>query len=69
MGFGCESDGVAVARGLDEVTLVGLLVMPKLNFGFGASLVPLAGKAIVLGLALFSVDVDGLGFCGNEKIS
>lgn len=68
MGFGGPPDGVAAARGLDGVALVGLLVIPKLNFGFDASLVPLAGTALALGLELFSVEVGGLGFCPSEKI-
>jgi hypothetical protein len=68
MGFGGAPDGVAAARGLDGVTLVGLLVIPKLNFGFDASPVPLAGTALALGLELFSVEVGGLGFCPSEKI-
>ncbi len=68
MGFGGALDGMAAAGGLglDEVTLVGLLVIPKLNFGFDASLVPLAGTVLALGLELPSVDVGGLGFCANE---
>jgi hypothetical protein len=68
MGSGGALDGVAAARGLGGVTLVGLLVIPKLNFGFDASLVPLAGTALALGLELFSVKVGGLGFCPSEKI-
>jgi hypothetical protein len=64
IGFGGGSDGVAAARGPDGVTLVGLLVIPKSNFGFDASLVPPAGRALALGL---EVDIGGLGFCGNEK--
>jgi hypothetical protein len=59
---------VAAAGGLDEVTPAGLLVIPKLNFGFDASLVPPAGRPPAPGLELFSVDVGGLGFCGNENI-
>jgi hypothetical protein len=66
--FGGGLDGATTARGLDEVTLVGLLVIPKLNFGFDASLVPPAGRALALGLEVFSVDVGGLGFCANAKI-
>jgi len=68
MGFGGAPDGVAAARALDGVTLVGLLVIPKLNFGFDASLAPPAGTALALGLELFSVEVGGLGFCPSEKI-
>lgn len=67
IGFGAGSDGAAAAGGLDEVTIVGLLVIPKLNFGFDASLAPPAGRALALGLELFSADVGGLGFCGNAK--
>lgn len=66
--FGSASDGVAPAGGLDGVTLVGLLVIPKLNFGFDASLVPPTGTALALGLELFSVEVGGLGFCPSENI-
>jgi hypothetical protein len=68
VGFGGASDGVAAARGLDGVTLIGLLVIPKLNFGLDASLVSPVGTALALGLDLFSVDVGGLGFCPSEKI-
>jgi hypothetical protein len=68
IGFGGAPDVVEAARGLDEVTLVGLLVIPKLNFGFDASLVPPAGTALALELELFSVEVGGLGFCPSEKI-
>lgn len=68
MGFGGAPDGVAAARGLDAVTLVGLLVIPKLNFGFDASLVPPSGTALALGLELISVEVGGLGFCPSEKM-
>jgi len=65
MGFDGASDGMTAAGGLDEV---GLLVTPKLNFGFDASPVLPAGRALALGLELFSVDVDGLGFCPNGNI-
>jgi hypothetical protein len=68
MGFGGAPDGVAATRGLDAVTLVGLLAIPKLNFGFDASLMPPAGTALALGLELFSVEVGGLGICPSEKI-
>ena len=68
MGFAGASDGMAAARGLDGVTLVGLLVIPKLNFGFDASLVPPVGTAPVFGLELFSLDVGCLGICPCEKI-
>jgi hypothetical protein len=68
MGFGGAPDGVAAASGLDGVTLVGLVVIPKLNFGFDASLVPPAGTALALGLEIFSVEVGGFGFCPSEKI-
>jgi hypothetical protein len=61
-------NGVALATGLVEGILVGLLVIPKSNFGFDASPLPPAGRAPVRGLVLISVDVGGLGFCGNEKI-
>jgi len=66
--FGGGSDDATADKGLDEVTVVGLLVIPKLNFGFDASLPPPAGRALALGLEVFSVDVGGLGFCGNAKI-
>ena len=66
VGFGA-SDGVAAAGGLDGVTLVGLFVIAKLNFGFDASLVPPAGIVLALGLELFSLKVGGLGFCPSEK--
>ena len=66
--FGGASDGVAPARGLDGLTLFGLLVIPKLNFGFDASLVPPAGTALALVLELFSVEVGGLGFCPSENM-
>lgn len=65
--FGGGLDGATATGGL-EVILVGLLVIPKLNFGFDASLAPPAGRALALGLEVFSVDVGGLGFCGNAKI-
>ena len=68
IGFSGGSDGVEAARGLDGVTLVGLLVIPKLNFGLDASLVPPPGIALALGLVIFSVDVGGLGFCASENI-
>jgi hypothetical protein len=68
MSFGGASDGVAPARGLDGVTLVGLVVIPKLKFGFDASLVPPAGTALALALELFPVDVGGLGFCPSENM-
>ena len=67
VGFGGAPDGVAAARGIDGVTLVGLLAIPKLNFGFDASLVPPVGTALALELELFSVEVGGLGFCPREK--
>jgi hypothetical protein len=68
-GFDSESDpvGAGAAGGLDGVTLVGLLVIPKLNFGFIASAVPPAGRALAVGLALLLVDVGGLEGCENEK--
>lgn len=68
MGFGGASDGVPAAWGIDGVTLVGLIVIPKLNFGFDASLVLPAGTALALGLELFSVEVGGLEFCPSENI-
>ena len=71
IGFDSESDptgaGAAGAGGLDGVALVGLLVIPKLNFGFIASAVPPAGRALAVGLALLLVDVGGLEGCENEK--
>lgn len=70
MGFGGAPDSVGAARGLDGVTLVavvGLLVIPKLNFSFDPSPVPPAGTALALGLELFSVEVGGLGFCLSVK--
>jgi len=67
MGFGGAPDCVGAARGLEGVTLVGLLVIPKLKFGFDGSLVPPAGTALALGLELFSVEVGGLGFCPSVK--
>lgn len=59
--FGGGSDDATAAKGLDEVTVVGLLVIPKLNFGFDASLTPPAGRAPAVGLEVFPVDVGGLG--------
>jgi len=69
IGFDSESDpmGAGAAGGLDGVTLDGLLVIPKLNFGFIASAVPPAGRALAVGLALLLVDVGGLEACENEK--
>ena len=58
------SDVVGAAVGLDGVTAVGLLVIPKLNFGFGASL---AGTVLALGLGILLAVVTGLEGCENEK--
>lgn len=68
MSFGGASDGVAPVRGLDGVAVVGLVVIPKLNFGFDASLVPPAGTVLALVLELCSVEVGGLGFCPSENM-
>jgi len=67
-GFGGASDGMTAAGGFDDVTLVGLLVTPKLNFGFDASLVFPVGRGPALGLELFSEDVGGFGFCPNKNV-
>ena len=55
---------MGAAVGLDGVTAVGLLVIPKLNFGFDASL---AGTVLALGLEILLAVVAGLEGCGNEK--
>jgi hypothetical protein len=62
--FDDASDVVGAAVGLDGVTAVGLLVIPKLNFGFDASL---AGTVLALGLETLLAVVAGLEGCGNEK--
>lgn len=62
--FDDGSDVVGAAVELDGVTVVGLLVIPKLNFGFGASL---AGTVLVLGLEILLAVVTGLEVCENEK--
>ena len=64
IGFDDASDVVGAAVGLDRVTAVGMLVLPKLNFGFDASLaemVPVPGLEILLAV------VAGLEGCENEK--
>ena len=55
---------MGAAVGLDGVTAVGLLVIPKLNFGFDASL---AGTVLAIGLEILLAVVAGLEGCGNEK--
>lgn len=50
---------------MDGVREVGLLVIPKLNFGFDPSL---AGTVPALGLELLLAVVAGLEGCENEKI-
>ena len=62
--FDDASDVVGAAVGLDGVTAVGLLVIPKLNFGFGASL---AETVLALGLETLLAVVTGLEGCENEK--
>jgi hypothetical protein len=72
-GFDDEADEVGATGGFGGfggVTPVGLLVTPKLNFGFDASLVPPATRVLVLGcelLLVLLVDADGLRSCENEK--
>jgi hypothetical protein len=58
---------VAATGGLDGGAAVALLVIPKLNFGFDASPVPPAGRALALGLELVLVEVEGLGACENKN--
>lgn len=62
--FDDASDVVGAAVELDGVTAVGLLVIPKLNFGFGASL---ARTVLALGLEILLAVVTGLEGCENEK--
>jgi len=64
IGFGAESDTVAAAGGLNWLALVGLLVIPKLNFGFDESPELLAVGTLALGLELLPGGLEG---CGNEK--
>ena len=65
---GLSRSGVAAATGgLDGGAAVGLLVIPKLNFGFDASPVPPVGGALAIGLVLVLVKVGGLVGCANEK--
>jgi len=66
-GFDVESDAAGAAGGLDGVTLIGLPVSPKLNFGFSTSPVPLAGRVLALGLGSLLVGFGGLEGCENEK--
>ena len=65
MGFDDGSDAVASGGGWG-VELVGLLVIPKLNFGFNASVPPTEGP-LELGLELLFVEIAGLEGCENEK--
>lgn len=64
IGFDDASDVVGAAAGLDGVTAVGLPVIPKLNFGFDASL---AGTVLALGFEMLLAFVAGLEGCGNKK--
>jgi len=64
IGFGAESDTAAATGGLDWLTLVGLLVTPKLNFGFDVSPELPAVGALALGLELLFGGLEG---CENDK--